>query len=130
VDKKVVEKSGDYNTDFIAGNYYQTLVDARMQANVLLTKLEAERDPQVQEEFKRVLSFLAKEMEAKYQRRENKEKPDPLENMDDYNMTDVCLDDCRDVLEDFRDLQEKLGITSMARREYQTSKKGAEKKDE
>jgi hypothetical protein len=45
-------------------------------------------------------------------------------------MTDVGLDDCREILQDFRDLQEKLGITSMARQQYQTSKKGAVDKDE
>jgi len=125
-----MERSDDYETEFVSNNYYQTLVDARLEANKMLTKLEAENDPAVQERFKRVLSFLAKEMEAKYQRRSDKEKPEILQDRDDYNMTDVGLDDCRQILQDFRDLQEKLGITSMARQQYQTSKKGAVKKDD
>jgi len=124
-----VERSDDYETEFVSNNYYQTLVDARLEANKMLTKLEAENDPAVQERFKRVLSFLAKEMEAKYQRRSDKEKPEILQR-DNYDMTDVGLDDCREILQDFRDLQEKLGITSMARQQYQTSKKGAVNKDE
>jgi len=124
-----MERSDDYETEFVSNNYYQTLVDARLEANKMLTKLEAENDPAVQERFKRVLSFLAKEMEAKYQRRSDKEKPEILQR-DNYDMTDVGLDDCREILQDFRDLQEKLGITSMARQQYQTSKKGAVNKDE
>lgn len=124
-----MERSDDYETEFVSNNYYQTLVDARLEANKMLTKLEAENDPAVQERFKRVLSFLAKEMESKYQRRSDKEKPDILQR-DNYDMTDVGLDDCREILQDFRDLQEKLGITSMARQQYQTSKKGAVNKDE
>jgi len=124
-----VERSDDYETEFVSNNYYQTLVDARLEANKMLTKLEAENDPAVQQRFKRVLSFLAKEMEAKYQRRSDKEKPEILQR-DNYDMTDVGLDDCREILQDFRDLQEKLGITSMARQQYQTSKKGAVNKDE
>lgn len=124
-----MERSDDYETEFVSNNYYQTLVDARLEANKMLTKLEAEKDPEVQERFKRVLSFLAKEMEAKYQRRSDKEKPEILQR-DDYDMTDVGLDDCREILQDFRDLQEKLGITSMARQQYQTEKKGAVNKDE
>jgi len=124
-----MERSDDYETEFVSNNYYQTLVDARLEANKMLTKLEAENDPAVQERFKRVLSFLAKEMEAKYQRRSDKEKPEILQR-DNYDMTDVGLDDCREILQDFRDLQEKLGITSMARQQYQTSKRGAVNKDE
>lgn len=124
-----MERSEDYETEFVSNNYYQTLVDARLEANKMLTKLEAENDPAVQQRFKRVLSFLAKEMEAKYQRRSDKEKPEILQR-DNYDMTDVGLDDCREILQDFRDLQEKLGITSMARQQYQTSKKGAVNKDE
>jgi len=124
-----MERSEDYETEFVSNNYYQTLVDARLEANKMLTKLEAENDPAVQERFKRVLSFLAKEMEAKYQRRTDKEKPEILQR-DKYDMTDVGLDDCREILQDFRDLQEKLGITSMARQQYQTSKKGAVDKSE
>jgi len=124
-----MERSDDYETEFVSNNYYQTLVDARLEANKMLTKLEAENDPAVQERFKRVLSFLAKEMEAKYQRRSDKEKPEILQR-DNYDMTDVGLDDCREILQDFRDLQEKLGITSMARQQYQTSKKGAVDKSE
>jgi hypothetical protein len=124
-----MERSDDYETEFVSNNYYQTLVDARLEANKLLTKLEAEKDPEVQERFKRVLSFLAKEMEAKYQRRSDKDKPEILQR-DNYDMTGVGLDDCREILQDFRDLQEKLGITSMARQQYQTRKKGAVNKDE
>jgi len=96
-----MERSDDYETEFVSNNYYQTLVDARLEANKMLTKLEAENDPAVQERFKRVLSFLAKEMEAKYQRRSDKEKPEILQR-DNYDMTDVGLDDCREILQDFR----------------------------
>jgi len=120
-----MDRSDNYSTEFISQGYYRTLVDARMMANQLLTKLEFEQDPGVQSEFKRVLSFLAKEMEPKYMRREDMEKPDELKNLDNYDLSGVGLNDCREILKSFRQLQEKLGITSMARREYELNEKGA-----
>ena len=125
-----MEETDNYSTEYISQGYYRTLVDARMMANQLLTKVEFEKDPGVQSEFKRVLSFLAKEMEPKYMRRDDMDKPEQLEELDNYDLSGVGVDDCRKILESFRELQEVLGITSMARREYELNERGAKSKDE
>lgn len=124
-----MDRTDNYSTEYISSGYYTQLVEARMEANKLLTKLEFEEDPEIQSRFKRVLSFLAKEMEKKYQRREDLDKPDELSKLDNYDMSQLNVNECRQVLESFRDLQEKLGITSMARNEYELSKKGAVEKE-
>ena len=125
-----MERSNNYSTDYISQSYYTTLVDARMMANQLLTKKEFDDDPETQNRFKRVLSFLAKEMEAKYERRDDMDKPDVLSELDHYDLSDVPSDDCRKILQSFRLLQEKLGIVSQARREYKMEQKGAVSKDD
>jgi len=125
-----MEETDNYSTEYISQGYYRTLVDARMMANQLLTKVEFEKDPGVQSEFKRVLSFLAKEMEPKYMRRDDMDKPEELEELDNYDLSGVGVDDCRKILESFRELQEVLGITSMARREYELNERGAKDKNE
>jgi len=125
-----MEETDNYSTEYISQGYYRTLVDARMMANQLLTKVEFEKDPGVQSEFKRVLSFLAKEMEPKYMRRDDMDKPEELEDLDNYDLSGVGVDDCRKILESFRELQEVLGITSMARREYELNERGAKDKNE
>ena len=125
-----MEETDNYSTEYISQGYYRTLVDARMMANQLLTKVEFEKDPGVQSEFKRVLSFLAKEMEPKYMRRDDMDKPEQLEELDNYDLSGVGVDDCRKILESFRELQEVLGITSMARREYELNERGAKDKNE
>jgi len=125
-----MEETDNYSTEYISQGYYRTLVDARMMANQLLTKVEFEKDPGVQSEFKRVLSFLAKEMEPKYMRRGDMDKPEELEELDNYDLSGVGVDDCRKILESFRELQEVLGITSMARREYELNERGAKDKNE
>jgi hypothetical protein len=95
----------------------------------MLTKLQFEQSPEVQEQFKQHLSLLAKEMSPKYQRREDVDKPDVLEDNEGVALTDVSVKECQELLASFRDLQEKLGITSMARNEYEVSQKGVKKKE-
>ena len=125
-----MDETDNYSTEYISQGYYRTLVDARMMANQLLTKVEFEKDTGVQSKFKRVLSFLAKEMEPKYMRRDDMDKPEELEGLDNYDLSGVGVDDCRKILESFRELQEVLGITSMARREYELNERGAKDKNE
>jgi hypothetical protein len=123
-----VKRTDNYSTEYISSDYYSTLVEARMEANYLLTQLEFSEDPDIQKRFKQVMSFLTKEMLEKYQRREDVEKPDAIQEVDFIDMQELDVNDCRKVLASIRDLQEKLGITSMARNDYEMDEKGAVKK--
>jgi len=123
-----MDRTENYSTEYHSAGYYRTLVELRLQANKLLTKLEFDKDPSTQQEFKQVLSLLAKEMGSKYQRREDVEKPELLKEKESLNMNDVPVNKCRSLLDSFRDLQEKLGITSMAKNEYELDPKGVNKK--
>jgi len=125
-----MKRTENYSTEYISSDYYSTLVEARMEANYLLTQLEFTQDKKIQDRFKQTMSFLTKEMEKKYQRREDVEKPEPIKNVDHINMNDLSVNDCRNVLASIRDLQEKLGITSMARNDYEMDEKGAVKKEQ
>jgi len=124
-----VKRTENYSTEYASVGYYKFLVNLRLEANKLLTEFEFSNQKKSQDDFKKVLSMLAKEMEPKYQRREDTEKPDVLEDRDDFDMSDVNINDCRSLLQSFRDLQEKLGITSMARNDYEMDEKGAVKKE-
>lgn len=125
-----MDRSDNYSTDFISQGYYQRLVDTRMKCNQLLTELETETDAEVEKKFKQYLSFMAKELVPKYQRRKDKEMPDILENLDKLDLTKLSVNECRTVLQDFNDLMEKLGIVSKANTEYELEEKGAVKKNE
>ena len=125
-----MKRTDNYSTEYISSDYYSTLVDARMHANYLLTELEFNEDPETQERFMKTMSFLTKEMEKKYQRRKDVEKPEVLEEMDTVNVQELTVNQCRTVLDTIRDLQEKLGITSMARNDYEMDEKGAVKKEQ
>jgi len=124
-----MDRTDNYSTEYQNAEYYRRLVDLRMEANKLLTELQFDQDRDTQRRFKKVLSFLAKEMEPKYQRRTDMEKPKILERDAELDMSKVEVNQCAELLEDFRDLQEKLGITSMARNEYELDEKGAVKKE-
>lgn len=124
-----MDRTDNYSTEYHSVGYYKTLVELRLQANKLLTELEFDSDTETQKRFKQVLSLLAKEMESKYQRRDDLEKPDELQDRDNFNMSQVSVNDARNILNSFRNLQEKLGITSMAKAEYEMDEKGAVKKE-
>lgn len=125
-----MKRTDNYSTEYISSDYYSTLVEARMEANYLLTQLEFSEDPDIQTRFKQVMSFLTKEMLEKYQRREDVEKPDAIQKVDFIDMQELDVNDCRKILASIRDLQEKLGITSMARNDYEMDEKGAVKKEQ
>jgi len=125
-----MKRTDDYSTDYHSSNYYRMLVDLRMQSNKLLTELQFDEDRETQEKFKRVLSMLAKEMEPKYQRRTDVNKPQVLEEVDELDLSSVSVKKCSKLLHSFTDLQEKLGITSMAKNDYELDEKGAVKKDD
>jgi len=125
-----MKQSDNYSTDYISQGYYQNLVETRMECNRLSTELELEADNDKEERFKKYMSFLAKELVPKYQRRSDKEKPEKLEELEHLQMTQLSVNECRDLLRDFNDLMEKLGIVSKANSEYELEPKGAIKKDE
>jgi len=125
----MADRTDNYSTDYHSAGYYQKLVELRMQANKLLTELEFSSEPDTQERFKRVLSLLAKEMEPKYQRRKDMDEPSILEENESLDMSKVDVKTCGELLRSFTDLQEKLGITSMAKNEYEVQEKGAVKKE-
>lgn len=119
-----MERSENYSTRFVSQGYYSWLVELRAHCNMLLTELDSTQDLDTQKEFKKNLTLLVREMESKYQRRKDIDKPEVLDDKNDYNMSDVDLNDCREVLQSIRNLQEKLGITSMARNEYEMDEMG------
>lgn len=125
-----MRQSDNYSTDYISQGYYQRIVDTRMKCNQLSTELETETDEDVSKRFKQYLSFLAKELAPKYQRRDDKEKPEILEEMENLQMTQLSVNECRVLLRDFNDLMEKLGIVSKANKEYEMDTKGAVNKNE
>jgi len=73
---------------------------------------------------------LAKELAPKYQRRDDKEKPDKLKELEHLQMTKLSVNECKNLLRDFNDLMEKLGIVSKANKEYELEPKGAVNKNE
>lgn len=125
-----MDRSNNYSTDYISQGYYQRLVDTRMKCNQLSTKLETETDQELNLQFKQYLSFLAKELVPKYQRREDKELPKILEDKEHLQLTQLNVNECRKILRDFNDLMEKLGIVSKANQEYKMNTKGVKNKNE
>lgn len=125
-----MDRSNNYSTDYISQGYYQRLVDTRMKCNQLSTKLETETDEKLNLQFKQYLSFLAKELVPKYQRREDKELPEILKDKEHLQLTQLNVNECRTILRDFNDLMEKLGIVSKANQEYKMNTKGVKNKNE
>lgn len=123
-----MDRTENYSTDYISSGYYQQIVETRMICNQLLTKFETEGDEELQQKFKQHVSFLAKELVPKYQRREDKEVPEKLQEMEELDLTKLQVNECRSILRDFNDLMEKLGIVSKAKNEYELEEKGAVKK--
>jgi len=64
-------------------------------------------------------------MNPKFDRREDMERPEILEARDSLDMTAVGMNDCRVILRKITALQERLGITSMAKNEYAMDSIGA-----
>jgi len=122
-----MDRTDNYSTDYISTSYYQTLVDYRQQANFLLTQVESSKDVDKQQEFKWFMKLLVREMKPKYQRREDVDKPEVLSKK---RVEDMSLKELRKVLENICLLQEKLGITSRAKSEYELKEKGAVKKEQ
>lgn len=125
-----MKQSDNYSTDYISQGYYQRLVDTRMMCNQLATRLETEQDQEVSKEFKQYMSYLAKELVPKYARREDREKPSELDELEHLELTKLTVNDCRSVLQDFNELMEELGIVSKANKEYELDTKGAVNKNE
>lgn len=124
-----MDQTDNYSTDYISSGYYQQLVEAKMKCNQLLTQFDSENDMQIQNRFKQYLSFLARELVPKYQRRKDKEVPDKIKDLDKMDLTGLDMRECRNILNDFNDLIEKLGIVSKANHEYELKEKGAVKKE-
>lgn len=120
-----MKRTENYSTDFVSRDYYSYLVQLRQRCNMLLTRLEAERDPEVQEEFKMWLTLLTREMKPKYERREDMSVPEQLQGERAGKVSELSVKDCTDVLSSISTLQERLGITSMARNKYEMDSMGA-----
>jgi hypothetical protein len=125
-----MKETDNYSTNYISSTYYQRIVELRMISNKLATELETSTDPETEKRFKKNVSLLAKELAPKYQRRSDKKVPDELDEMDNYNLSSLTVNKCRELLRDFNDLAEKLGIISSANSEYEIEERGAVKKDE
>lgn len=93
-----------------------------MNCTFLLMKAQKDQDPDLQNEFIWNLKWLAFEMDPKYERREDLDKPEELENKEVENLT---LNEAQKVLKSMMTLQERLGITSKARNEYEMDTIGA-----
>lgn len=117
-----MKRTQNYSTDYVNDNYYKTLVDVRMNCTFLLMKAQKDQDPDLQNEFIWNLKWLAFEMDPKYERREDLDKPEELENKEVENLT---LNEAQKVLKSMMTLQERLGITSKARNEYEMDTIGA-----
>lgn len=124
-----MKRSDNYSTRFVSQGYYSYLVELRADCNILLTDLDFDEDPKTQREFKRSLTLLVREMNPKFDRREDMDRPEELKDRGNRNMSDVSLDSCRKILRELTTLQERVGITSMAKNEYEMDEMGAEKKD-
>lgn len=120
------DRTQDYSTDYVSQNYYNHLVQLRQNANLLLTQVEAEKDPQMQKKFKWFMKLLVREMEPKYMRRTDMDKPEILENKEVEELTHK---ECEKVLKSICRLQEKLGITAMSTNEYRIDKTGVTDKE-
>lgn len=120
----MADKTGKYRTQYESIPYYNYLVRLRQEANLLLTEWEREQDLEKQSEFKDVMKLLIREMEPKYQRRKDIDKPEILQNWQDSETLDLNVKELRKVLYSIRDLQEKLGIVSKARQEYAVEEMG------
>jgi len=121
----MAERTDNYSTRFVSQGYYSYLVELRAKCNMLLTELDSSQDTDTQQEFKQMLTLLVREMNPKFDRREDMERPEILEARDTLDMTAVGINDCRVILRKITALQERLGITSMAKNEYAMDTIGA-----
>jgi len=125
----MAERTDNYSTRFVSQGYYSYLVELRAKCNMLLTELDSSQDTDTQQEFKQMLTLLVREMNPKFDRREDMERPEILEDRDTLDMTAVGINDCRVILRKITALQERLGITSMAKNEYAMDEMGVENKN-
>ena len=121
----MAERTDNYSTRFVSQGYYSYLVELRAKCNMLLTDLDSNQDTATQKEFKQMLTLLVREMNPKFDRREDMERPEILEERDSLDMTGIGMNDCRIILRKITALQERLGITSMAKNEYEMDPIGA-----
>lgn len=119
------QATDNYKTEHISQDYYKYLVDLRRKCNQLHTSLRFEPDSEKQRKFKQYMTLLIKEMKPKYDRRKDMDKPEELEE----DIKTLSVDELDGLLEDISLLQERLGITSMARRQYELKAKGAVDKE-
>lgn len=120
----MAERTENYSTRFVSQGYYSYLVELRAKCNMLLTDFDSSQDPEIQDEFKQMLTLLVREMNPKFDRREDMDRPETLENRDRLDMGSVGMDECREILRKVSKLQERLGITSMAKNEYEMDPMG------
>ena len=118
----MAERTENYSTDFVARGHYDYVVKLRMKANELLTKAEFEMDQESEEQFRKIMKVFVREMSPKYIRRKDIDRPKLLEEKRVENMS---LNELETVLQDLIRLQEALGITSMAKNEYEIDTLGA-----
>lgn len=95
----------------VTNQYIKSVVEARMEANKMLTKADYEMTPELQDKFRRVLTYLVREMESMYPESPRVERPEALREMDDYNMRTVGFNKCKRILRSIKRLQDDLGYT-------------------
>lgn len=118
----MAEKTQNYSTDFVSRDYYAYLVNLRVKANQELVAAQTRKDLERQEDFKTAMKLLVREMRPKYLRREDIERPEIL---DEKRVEDMSIKELDQLLMDFSRLQEALGITSMAKNEFEIDTMGA-----
>ena len=116
-----MKRTDNYSTDFISQDYYSYLVELRKICNYILTLAEKETDPEIQDDFFWHLKLLVREMEPKYERRQDIDKPEELKK----EVEELNLREGQSILSSVSTLQERLGITSMARNDYEMDPIGA-----
>lgn len=118
----MAERTQNYSTDFVSRDYYAYLVNLRVKANQELVAAQTRKDLERQEDFKTAMKLLVREMRPKYLRREDIERPEIL---DEKRVEDMSIKELDELLMNFSRLQEALGITSMARNEFEIDTMGA-----
>lgn len=118
----MAERTQNYSTDFVSRDYYAYLVNLRVKANQELVAAQTRKDLERQEDFKTAMTLLVREMRPKYLRREDIERPKIL---DEKRVEDMSIKELDELLMDLSRLQEALGITSMAKNEFEIDTMGA-----
>jgi len=129
-----MEETENYKSEYQSARFYKELIDTRTTAHHVLTRYgstpnNTKKKAELGLTFKKHVNFLALELEAMFQEREDVDKPDVLKDIQFISPQNFTVNDGRVLMRSFRDLMQKLGITSMTKKQYELKPKGAVKKE-